>query len=578
MGRRLLKNPMAAASLGFVILLVVVAVVAPWLVPINPDRSHAADILREPGGPYLLGTDGSGRDILSRLLMGTRTSLAGSAVVVATASVLGVTAGLLAGYYGRWIEAGASWVANVFMAMPSMVVLLTARTVVGPSPWSLMVVLGVIIAPVFYRVVYGAVTPVRHELYVDAAWVAGLSDRRIIARHILSVVRAPAIILTAGAAGGAIAIQAALDFLGLGSEAAPSWGGMLGDSFNNVYTRPLAVLWPSLAIALTCIALTLLANALRDELQGGGAGTKPSRAKAATPAVPRPGEPPATHQDGTEPAETLLQVRDLCVGYDGPGTTVKYVVDNVSLTVRRGEVHGLVGESGSGKTQTAFAVLGLLPPGGRVIGGSMSFDGTELTGLSERELRQMRGKRIAYIPQEPMSNLDPSFTVGSQLTEPLRVRMGLSKATARQRALKLLDRVGISDPELTYRSYPFQISGGMAQRVLIAAAVAGQPDLLIADEPTTALDVTIQAEVLDVLRDLQRESGMAVLLVTHNLGVVADLCDRVSVMQQGRIVETGPVRPLFAAPRHPYTKSLFDAVLEEPEPARPDADTERTPL
>ncbi len=267
--------------------------------------------------------------------------------------------------------------------------------------------------------------------------------------------------------------------------------------------------------------------------------------------------------------EKLLVIEDLAVGYDQPDGSVKTVVHDVSLTVRRGEVHGLIGESGSGKTQTAFAVMRLLPAGGRITGGTVQFEDTDVAAASGKEMVQLRARKVAYIPQEPMSNLDPAFTIGSQLTEPLRVALGLGKAEAKERALQLLARVGIPDPQRTFDSYPHQVSGGMAQRVLIAGAVSCNPDLLIADEPTTALDVTVQAEVLDLLRDLQAEFNMGVLLVTHNFGVVADLCDRVSVMKTGQIVETGSARSIFADPRHPYTKSLFAAILEDAAPRGP---------
>jgi ABC-type dipeptide/oligopeptide/nickel transport system ATPase component len=265
----------------------------------------------------------------------------------------------------------------------------------------------------------------------------------------------------------------------------------------------------------------------------------------------------------------LLEVSDLRVGYDQPDGGLVQVVHGVDLTIRRGEVHGLIGESGSGKSQTSFAVLGLLPTGGRVVSGSIVFEGVDLTSGTAKAHSAVRGKKVAYIPQEPMSNLDPMFTIGSQLTEPLRRTLGMTKQDARRRALDLLARVGIPDPERTFNAYPHQVSGGMAQRVLIAGAVSSDPDLLIADEPTTALDVTIQAEVLDLIRDLQSEFQMAVLLVTHNFGVVADLCDRVSVMKDGRIVETGPVRAIFADPQHAYTQSLLDAMLDEDGPVRP---------
>jgi peptide/nickel transport system permease protein len=231
-------------------------------------------------------------------------------------------------------------------------------------------------------------------------------------------------------------------------------------------------------------------------------------------------------------------------------------------------VHGLIGESGSGKSQTAFAVLGLLPKGGSVTRGSIDYEGTRLENGSDAVYRGIRGRRIAYIPQEPMSNLDQSFTIGSQLTEPLRIGLGMSKKEARDKALSLLERVGIPNPVRTFKAYPFEVSGGMAQRVLIAGAVSTDPDLIIADEPTTALDVTVQAEVLDLLRDLQAERHMAMLLVTHNFGVVADLCDRVTVMQSGLFVESGPVRAIFQRPEHPYTKSLLASILDEG-PARP---------
>ena len=249
------------------------------------------------------------------------------------------------------------------------------------------------------------------------------------------------------------------------------------------------------------------------------------------------------------------------------------VVQDVSLDIRPGEVHGLIGESGSGKTQTAWSVLRLLPPGGQILAGSILFDGQDLADASSSAMRDIRGRRLAYVPQEPMSNLDPSFTIGSQLTEPIRLRLGLSRNEARARAMDLLARVGIPDPKRTFACYPHELSGGMAQRVLIAGAVSCEPSLIIADEPTTALDVTIQAEILDLLRDLQQGLGMAVLLVTHNFGVVADLCDRVSVMQDGRIVETGSARSIFADPRHPYTRSLFAAILAEDEARDPYAGT-----
>jgi peptide/nickel transport system permease protein len=568
--RRLLKNPTGVVSLIFLVLLVLAAVLAPLLAPHDPNTASAGDILAPPGGQFPLGADGSGHDILSRLLYASRLSLAGALVAVVVAAVLGISAGLVSGYYGKWFEGVSSWTASLLMALPGIVVLLAARSVLGPGVFTAMAIFGVLLFPAFYRVVSSAVSGVRHELYVDAARVSGLGDARIMTRHILTVVRAPAIILAAGLAGIAIAIEAGLDFLGLGDPTQPTWGGMLNDAFANIYTAPLQLLWPSLAIALTCIALVLLGNALRDELARSGS---PKRRRTRRPAAPVEvrSEPVIAHDEPADArlGEELLHIDGLSVGYDQPDGTVKTVVQDVSLGVHRGEVHGLIGESGSGKTQTAWSILRLLPSGGRIVGGAIEFEGTDLARLSEKEMTRLRGRKIAYIPQEPMSNLDPAFTIGHQLTEPMRIALKISKAEAKERALALLARVGIPDPQRTYAAYPHQISGGMAQRVLIAGAVSCNPDLLIADEPTTALDVTVQAEVLDLLRDLQDEFDMGVLLVTHNFGVVADLCDRVSVMRNGRIVETGPARAVFAGPRHEYTRMLFDAILEDSEPRGP---------
>ena len=566
LGRRMLRNPLGLLALAVLAIIVLAAIFAPLLTSYNPNAASVTNVLQPPGAGHLLGTDGAGRDVWARLLYGARYTLAGALLATVVAAVIGITAGLVAGYYGKWFESASSWITTMLMALPGIVVLLAARAVLGPSLWIIMVIFGILLAPAFYRLVVAAVSGVRHELFVDAARVSGVSDARIIGRHILTVVRAPVIIQASIVAGIAIAIQAGLDFLGLGDSTIPTWGNMLNDGFTNMYRDPQLVLWPAIAIAVTCIALTLFANALRDELEHS---SRPRRRRAAAAGAAQadpalPDSDTIVHDEQVSSAQSsLLRVQGLAVGYAQADGSVTRVVNDVSLDIRHGEVHGLIGESGSGKTQTAWSVLRLLPPGGEILAGSILLDGEDLTRASNTTMREVRGGRIAYIPQEPMSNLDPSFTVGSQLTEPMRVKLGLSKGEAKAKALKLLARVHIPDPERTFASYQHELSGGMAQRVLIAGAVSCDPGLVIADEPTTALDVTVQAEILDLLRELQQELGMAVLIVTHNFGVVADLCDRVSVLQNGRIVETGPARSIFADPRHPYTPSLFDAILEE---------------
>ncbi|MEV0588365.1 dipeptide/oligopeptide/nickel ABC transporter permease/ATP-binding protein [Nonomuraea sp. NPDC050310] len=568
---RLVRHPLGLVS-GLLLAAIVLAVLlAPVLSPADPGAASLRQAFEGPAAGHPLGFDSAGRDILARILYGGQNTLGGAIIALAVGLALGVPSGLLAGYYGGWFDSAATWLVNLVMALPAMVVLLASRAILGSTVWVLMVVLGFLVAPSFFRLVRGIVAGVRGELYVDAARVAGLSDLRIVSRHVLIVVRAPIIIQVALVAGIAIGLQAGLEFLGIGSGSEPTWGAMLNEAFKNIQRAPLLMLWPGLALGLTSGALVLLAAALRDVLEDRG------RSDPAPPAVPEeaPDEPDEPGAAGERAG--LLSVRGLAVAYGA-----REVVRGVDLDVREGEIVGLVGESGSGKTQTAFSVLGILPEGGRVARGSITVAGREIVGLPERAHRELRGTVIAYVPQEPMSNLDPAFTVGSQLVEPLRAKLGLGRAEARRRALDLLRQVEIADPERVFRSYPHEISGGMAQRVLIAGAMACEPRLLIADEPTTALDVRVQAEILGLLRRLQRDSGLGVLLVTHNLGVVADLCDRVAVMSEGRIVESGPVEQVLHAPREPYTRRLLAAVLDgaparEPLEAAPDHAPDQAP-
>jgi oligopeptide/dipeptide ABC transporter ATP-binding protein len=259
-------------------------------------------------------------------------------------------------------------------------------------------------------------------------------------------------------------------------------------------------------------------------------------------------------------AGPLLRVEDLSTTFRMQSSTIR-AVDHVSFDLRRGETLGLVGESGSGKSMTALSILRLVQPPGDVQGGPISFNGRhDLLELSEKEMRAIRGAEIGFIFQEPMTALNPVFTIGDQIAEALLVHRKTTRSQARAKVLDLLDAVRIPDPARRLRDYPHQLSGGMRQRVLIASALACQPLLLIADEPTTALDVTIQAEILDLLQEMKRRFDLALLLITHDLGVVAGHADRVAVMYAGRIVEEGPMRQVFRSPAHPYTRGLLASI------------------
>ncbi|MCS5735727.1 dipeptide/oligopeptide/nickel ABC transporter permease/ATP-binding protein [Herbiconiux daphne] len=564
--RRVLRDPVGITALAILIVAISASYLAGFITPIDPNATDLSSVLAGPSGAHPLGTDSAGRDVLARLLWGGQSTFAAAALATVVALAAGVPSGLIAGYYGGWFDAGTSWITNMLMSLPAVVVLLAARAALGPSVWISMALFGVLLGPSFFRLVRTSVISVRGELYVDAARVSGLSDARIISRHVLYVVRAPIVIQAAIIAGIAIGIQAGLEFLGLGDSSAPTWGMMLNEGFRNVLLSPLFLLWPALAITLVTAAFAVLGNSLRDALEDDE--ITPRTKGRAIKHIPH-SEAGLVPTGSVAAADTdhLLVVRDLSVEYPRADGTTKRVVDGVSFHVDRGEVVGIVGESGSGKTQTAFSVLGLLPETASIAEGHIVFDGIELVSrtsgaVSRSRMDPLRGTRIAYVPQEPMSNLDPAFTVGYQLSRPLVKRLGLSRAAAKKRALELLATVGIPDPGRTYAAYPHEISGGMAQRVLIAGAVSCEPDLLIADEPTTALDVTVQAEVLELLRTLQSELRMGVLMVTHNFGVVADLCDRVVVMRDSRIVESGDVVTILSRPSEDYTRTLLASTLE----------------
>jgi peptide/nickel transport system permease protein len=556
--RRVATSPRGILSIGWILVIIVGSFFADSLAPYDPLEQDLNRLFALPSADHLLGTDSLGRDILSRIMHGGSLSLLGAGEAVLVAVAIGVPLGMLAGYWGGFLDALLSRVAEIIQSLPVIILLLAVVAVYGRSFVITMGALGVILSASFLRMARATTASTRHELYVDAARVSGLSNLRIAARHILPNITAPLLIQSTLALSTALLTQSGLGFLGLGPQPpAPSWGSGIAEAATYVNQSSWLMVPTGAILILTILAFNSLGDALRDATALSAPQVNRHRSNVA---LRERSEPSAD-----DAAPHLLEINDLRVEYpdrEKDGGATKAVIDGVSLHVDAGEVLGLVGESGSGKTQTAFSVLGLLAPGGQVTGGDIRLDGTHLLGLPGKSLADLRGTRMAYIPQEPMSNLDPCFSVGSQVVEPLVANLSISKAEARRRTLDLLERVGITDPARVFKAYPHEISGGMAQRVLIARAVSCEPDLLIADEPTTALDVTVQAEVLDLLRDLQRERQMGIIMVTHNFGVVADICDRVAVMQNGTIVEQGPAETIFHAPEHPYTRMLLGSTLE----------------
>ncbi|MGP9746564.1 ATP-binding cassette domain-containing protein [Brachybacterium sp. AOP29-B2-41] len=558
MWRKILRDKQAVITLAILAVIFVLGALTPLIAPHGPNEADLGMVNAPVGTPgYPLGADESGRDIFSRLLHSINTAAVSALIGTSVALLVGVTAGLVGGYFSRLVQSTTEWVFSLIMTLPGVLLLIILMPLTGGDYRATMLIFGVLLAPGIYRIVRNLVLGVKNELYVDAARVSGLGTFRILGRHVLSVVRGPIIIAAAFMAGSAINLQSGLAFLGVGSKEIPSFGAMISSGFRNLYIAPTQFLWPSLLLGVITACLVLLGNSLRDTLEG----STPAAHKLS--AGQKVAADAAVAEAAAEDSGAILSIRGLTIAYPGVDGTLKEVVRGIDLTLAAGDVLGLVGESGSGKSQTAFSTLGVLPPEAIITAGSICFDGTELLGLNDRRMSALRGSAISYIPQEPMSNLDPSYRVGSQLLEGLCAATSLSRAQARERVLGLLDRCGIPDPQRTFDAYPHEISGGMAQRVLIAGAVASRPRLLIADEPTTALDVTVQAEILDLLRDLQQELGMAILLVTHDFGVVADVCDHIAVMRTGEIVEKGTVEQIFRDPQHSYTRMLLGAILDE---------------
>ncbi|BDZ46040.1 dipeptide/oligopeptide/nickel ABC transporter permease/ATP-binding protein [Naasia aerilata] len=543
---RIRTNGLAVGALAFVALVVLAVALAPVLSPYGVNKQDLVRALEGPSASHVLGTDSLGRDVLSRLLWGGQPTLLGVLVALIVFVVVGVVLGVLAGTLGGWFDALVSGIADILMSLPGVVLIFAVLAIFNQELTPAMIALGLLGSGSLIRVVRATVIGVREELFVSAAIVSGLGPVRLMARHILPATFAPVIIQASLFAGAALAVQSGLGFLSLGVHPPdPTWGSIVGEAAANLAKAPWLLFVSGGTITLVSLALALVGDGLRDvsaarRRSDGGART-PVRPVAAT----RPAGAPA--QEGV-----VLSVQQLEISFGE-----RVVVRGVSFDLRPGEILGLVGESGSGKTISTLATLGLLPANASITGGRILIGSDDVTGADDRGFEGIRGRRVGLISQEPMVALDPLFTVGSQLMEVLRYSTSLPASQRRGRAIELLTRVHLPDPAGVLRKFPHELSGGMAQRVAIAVALAGDPELLIADEPTTALDVTVQAGILDLLRELRAERNLAVLFVTHDLAVVADICDRVIVMQNGAIVESGSAEELFANPQAAYTRELL---------------------
>lgn len=562
-GRRIVRDPVVLAALTVLLAIVVCAVFRDHLMPYDPEATDLSRVLEGPSGDHLLGTDNLGRDTLSRLIDSSRVAMLASFEAAGIALLVGVPVGLVIGYVGGWLDNVVMRIVDGFTALPGLIVAIAVIAALGPGIGNAMLALGLIFSTTFARVTRGEVMAARKHVYVEAAQVTGAGTSRILVRHVLPNIVGPLIVQLSLTLAAALLAEAALSFLGLSAQPPEaSWGVMVSEGGQMLARQPFLVIPPGIAIGLTVLCLNIVADGVLAGLRDEPRTVRRRRRRTEQVSAPLLVAPAGgAAVDAVEPSndpEVVLQVRGLGVDVSRTDADVR-LLEDVSLTVRRGRTLGLVGESGSGKTMAALAVMGLLPPTAHVTAGSVRLGDTELLGLPNSGWNRIRGARMSMIFQEPSTALDPAFTVGDQITEVVRCHSGMSRKDAREKTLHLLERVGIREPHLRYGSYPHELSGGMAQRVMIALAISCDPELLIADEATTALDVTLKVQIADLLRDLQDELGMGMIFVTHELGMVADLADTVAVMYAGQVVETGDVAELLRAPQHPYTAALLES-------------------
>ncbi len=557
-----------AAWLAVAVLAVVIlaAVLAPLLTPY--DILTQEDAGGGPSGAHWFGLDSANRDIFTRLVYGARWSLMIGLGATALALTAGAIVGAVAATSRKAVDETVMRILDVVMAFPGIALAAVLVAVFGGSVPVLVIAIAFLYTPPVARVVRANVLAQYGEDYVVAEKIIGARTHHILIRHVAINCAAPVLVFCTVMVADAIVFEASLSFIGAGVRPPePSWGSVIADGKNMVLLGGWwATVFPGLLILITVLSLNILSEAVSDAWAAPGGRRDASKKQVKDPLESaQPGSGELVELPGLDLAATrlrerarplpdgepVLSVQQLAIGFEGRHDGVD-VVDGISFDVRPGEVLGLVGESGCGKSLTALAVMGLEPRGAR-IRGRIRFDGKDLLSLRRPERRRLLGHDMAMIYQDALSSLNPAMTIKAQLKQVVR-RGG------RRTPAELLELVGL-DPERTLTSYPHELSGGQRQRVLIAMALSREPKLIVADEPTTALDVTVQAQVIQLLLRLRAELGFALILVSHDLALVADVTDRVVVMYGGQIVETGVTADLVGEPAHHYARGLLGSVL-----------------
>ncbi len=562
-----LRNRMGMIGLFMLAAIILLALFADVLAPYDISTSQgitSANIYRAPNATHWFGTDDAGKDVLSNFLYGARVSLLVGFFASAISILIGGVLGLLAGYFGGRTENLIMRFTDIMLVIPDLPLMVVIVALTKPSLLNIIFVIGLLGWTTTARIVRSQTLAVKNRKFVLRARAIGAGDGHIITRHILPLVMPLLVVNTVLVISLAILNESTLSFLGLGDPTALSWGQMLNFAFSRGAMSAgawWALVTPGVGIVWVVLGLTLLGQGLEQALNPRldfhhlSPGLTPVVKN--TPA----GEPaPATEN-------LLLEVRELSIDYLADTQPAAHAVEKVSFNLHRGETLGLVGESGCGKTTLMLGLLRLLPATGQVVHGQAWYGRRDLVQLPEHELAELRWKELSIIFQGAMNALNPVRTVGDQIREAIiKHDPALSKDKLAARVNELLELVGI--PASRREHYPHQYSGGMRQRAMIAMALACNPKVVIADEPTTALDVMIQAQILGLLDVLKERLGLSVILVTHDLGVVAEMCDSVLVMYGGVTAEYGRVDAIFNAPQHPYTRELLKAFPDLSQPGK----------
>lgn len=545
-------------GVGIISLLALAACISFFWTPYDPNAMSAGERFAPPSLSHWMGTDNFGRDICSRVLIGMRTTFVIAAATVLIGTVIGTVVGALTGYFGGWVDEILMRLNDSLTVFPSILLALVVVSILGTGNWQLVLALGIVFIPSYSRVVRSEFIHLRHRDFVKSARLMGASHFRIILVHILPNIRGTLLSAIAVGFNNAVLAESSMSYLGLGVQPPEaSLGRMLSESQGYLMSAPWYCLFPALMVVVMVMGVVMLGA--KDDLSVKGSYQK---GQAMT------GQREEAGQTSPEASahKSILQVENLQVAFGA-----KNVVKGISFPLYAGQQLGIVGESGSGKSMTALSIMGLLAQEASY-GGHVWYRGQEaacvdLLALSAKKRRRYQGQHIAMIYQEPMTSLNPVKRIGPQVEEVLRLHTNTDRQTRRQRVLEALSMVELPEPEKLYRKYPHELSGGMRQRVMIAMAMICKPSVLIADEPTTALDAKVQEQILHLLKRICRQNGTALIFISHDLEVVHRICDNVLVMQDGIIVERGTAEEIFKNPRETYTKQLLAATqLSEKQP------------